>query len=195
MRFLESAIVALALLACSLECSYAQVNSTNVNAVNADIDSMLSAYQGIKKKPSGPINAGGDLLVFVSFSLPENDFLELAKQAKNYGATLIIRGFKNNRLSETKAAALKLNASGARWSIHPQLFKTFSIDKVPAVVVASDASNQLLSNGCAPDAAFVSIYGAQSIELSLRKIIEQSNQKELVKIAQRKLNDYYAPAR
>lgn len=192
MRFLENATVALVLLACSL--SNASAQTTNVG-VNADIDSMLNAYQGIKKKPGGQIKAGGDLLLFVSFSMPENEFLELARQAKNYGATLIIRGFKDNRLSETKVAALKLNTSGAKWAIHPELFKTFSIDKVPAVVVASDASNQLLSNGCAPDAAFVSIYGAQSIELSLRKIIEQSNQKELVKIAKQKLSDYYGPVR
>jgi conjugal transfer pilus assembly protein TrbC len=127
--------------------------------------------------------------------MPEQELNSLARQAKEYGGTLILRGFKDNRLSETKAAALKLNASGASWKIHPQLFKTFSVNQVPAIVVASDASNQLLANGCAPDTAFTSIYGAQSIEMSLRKIVEQSNQREIVKISQNKLNFYYSNAR
>lgn len=192
MRFLESVIVVLALLGCNVDAVNAQ---TTAKSVNTDLDSMLNAYQGIKNATPGRVGPGGDLLVFVSFSMPEQELNSLARQAKEYGGTLILRGFKDNRLSETKAAALKLNASGASWKIHPQLFKTFSVNQVPAIVVASDASNQLLANGCAPDAAFTSIYGAQSIELSLRKIIEQSRQKDIVRIANSKLDEYYRAGR
>lgn len=194
MRFLESVTVALVLLVCNVQGSLAQ---SKAQSVNADIDSMLSAYQSIKSgsQSQGQVKPGGDLLVFISFSMPEHEINTLAKQTKEYGGTLILRGFKDNRLSETKAAALKLNASGASWKIHPQLFQTFSINQVPAIVVASDASNQLLANGCAPETAFASIYGAQSVELSLRKIIEQSRQKDIVKIANSKIDEYYRVSR
>jgi hypothetical protein len=44
MRFLESAIVVLALLGCNVSAVNAQ---TTAKSVNTDLDSMLNAYQGI----------------------------------------------------------------------------------------------------------------------------------------------------
>lgn len=108
-----------------------------------------------------------DLMIFVSLSMPANMLEQYAVQAKRFGATLIMRGFVNDKLSETKVALQQLNKAGANWQISPEPFKHFKIDKVPAIVMATAESASITEEGCASPETFTSIFGDMSVHAAL----------------------------
>jgi len=130
--------------------------------------------------------AGSDLVVFVSFSMPKEVLQELGRQAKETGAVLVVRGFKDKSLRKTKEAAFEVNAAGAPWEIHPELFKAFKVTKVPTFVVATAGASSVLDDGCAPDATYASISGNVSIELAL-DTIRMRAKPEVAKLAEARL--------
>ncbi|KAB2836012.1 MAG: type-F conjugative transfer system pilin assembly protein TrbC [Caedimonadaceae bacterium] len=83
----------------------------------------------------------GNLYVFVSFSLGEKALLNLAFEAKRYGATLVLRGFKEGSYAKTVAALYNIiTKSGQGVLIDPELFNLFAITAVPTVVLAKPFS-------------------------------------------------------
>ncbi|WP_434778547.1 type-F conjugative transfer system pilin assembly protein TrbC [Neisseria sp. Ec49-e6-T10] len=89
-----------------------------------------------------------DLLVFVSFSMPEASLMRIASEAKKTGAILVLRGFKNGSMKETVAASQNINGLGAQVMIHPELFTQFNVVDVPTFALAK-TSDEL--SGCAND--------------------------------------------
>jgi type-F conjugative transfer system pilin assembly protein TrbC len=108
-----------------------------------------------------------DLMIFVSLSMPANMLEQYAAQAKRFGATLIMRGFVNDRLSDTKVALQRLNKAGAAWQISPEPFIHFKIDKVPAIVVATAESASITEEGCAAPETFTAVFGDMSVHAAL----------------------------
>ncbi len=75
------------------------------------------------------------VLVFLSFSMPERSLQAWLKQCKKSGATPVIRGLIDNSFSKTMNAIQRLSKkTGAGMQLDPILFKTFEIEAVPAVV-------------------------------------------------------------
>lgn len=113
------------------------------------------------------------LMIFVSFSMPEQVLKNLAEQARLVGAVMVLRGMVGGKLSSTQAAALKVNQAGASWEINPEAFTTFDVKTVPAFVLT--ANKDALDNGCAPDDSgqcspqntFSKISGDISVRLAL----------------------------
>lgn len=114
--------------------------------------------------------AASDLMVFVSLSMPEKMLMQYAAQAKRFDAVLILRGFVDDKLSATRDTLAKLNASGATWQISPDPFKTFKIDKVPAIVLATAESASVTEEGCAQPDTYTSIFGDIAIYDALDKM-------------------------
>lgn len=82
-------------------------------------------------------NTSAELTLFVSFSLGEKALLNLAHEAKAYGATLVLRGFKNNSYAQTVKILQKIiQATGQGFIIDPDLFSLFSISSVPTYVLS-----------------------------------------------------------
>ncbi|MBY0272289.1 MAG: type-F conjugative transfer system pilin assembly protein TrbC [Alphaproteobacteria bacterium] len=82
-------------------------------------------------------NTPAELTLFVSFSLGEKALLNLAHEAKAYGATLVLRGFKNNSYAQTVKILQKIiQATGQGFIIDPELFSLFSISSVPTYVLS-----------------------------------------------------------
>ncbi|MBY0272769.1 MAG: type-F conjugative transfer system pilin assembly protein TrbC [Alphaproteobacteria bacterium] len=82
-------------------------------------------------------NTSAELTLFVSFSLGEKALLNLAHEAKAYGATLVLRGFKNNSYAQTVKILQKIiQATGQGFIIDPELFSLFSISSVPTYVLS-----------------------------------------------------------
>lgn len=113
----------------------------------------------------------GALLIFVSFSMPERTLKNLSRQAYQYGATVVLRGFADDSLDKTKNLARKVNEHGAAWQIHPELFETFNVKNVPTFVMTSDV-NSLESgcgggNECATNLGYTSISGDISLMAAL----------------------------
>jgi conjugal transfer pilus assembly protein TrbC len=114
-------------------------------------------------KPGG----GADLIIFVSFSMPDAMLSEYARQAKEAGGVLALRGVKGSFGDAVKRIA-KLNAdTGASWIIHPEAFKQFRIDRVPAIVLADTSAASVTEEGCSEPGTYAVTYGDISIEQSL----------------------------
>lgn len=133
-----------------------------------DLDALVKQYQS--GNPGDLPKSSHDLIVFVSFSMPPDILKELARQAKETGAVLVLRGFKDESLVATKQAALIMNQAGAEWDIHPDLFKSFKVTKVPTFAVAAAEASSVLEDGCAPETTYATISGNISIQVALDTI-------------------------
>lgn len=111
-----------------------------------------------------------DLMIFVSLSMPDQMLEQYAAQAKRFNAVLMMRGFVNDKMSDTKTAVARLNKSGAQWEINPEPFKLFKIDKVPAVVMATADSGSVIEEGCAKPETYTVIFGDMSVLAALDKM-------------------------
>jgi type-F conjugative transfer system pilin assembly protein TrbC len=75
--------------------------------------------------------------IFVSFSLGEKALLNLAQDAKRYGATLVLRGFKTGSHVKTVHALQKIiEKTGQGFIIDPELFTLFAIQAIPTFVLS-----------------------------------------------------------
>ncbi|MDI9640425.1 type-F conjugative transfer system pilin assembly protein TrbC [Geitlerinema splendidum] len=110
-----------------------------------DVATSLSASMLLGQKPlqssQNPTgitrNTPAELTLFVSFSLGEKALLNLAHEAKLYGATLVLRGFKNNSYAQTvKALQEIIQETGQGFIIDPELFSLFSVTSVPTYVLS-----------------------------------------------------------
>ncbi|WP_425953197.1 type-F conjugative transfer system pilin assembly protein TrbC [Ralstonia pseudosolanacearum] len=149
------------------------------------LDEVMKQYADAKNGPQ--VKKGtSDLIIFVSFSMPKDILTELARQAKETGAVMVVRGFKDGSLRATKLAALEVNRAGAPWEIHPELFKAFKVKTVPTFVVASAEAESVLDDGCSPEATFSSVTGNISVELALDTIRRRA-QPSIAKMAESRL--------
>lgn len=133
------------------------------------LDDVVARYNasksGVKAKPGE-----SDFIIFVSFSMPKDVLESLTQQAKETGAVMVVRGFKNGSEMQTKQAALDVNKAGVPWEINPNLFKAFKVDSVPTFVVATADAQSVLDDGCSPEATFTSVTGNISAVLALDTI-------------------------
>ncbi len=72
-----------------------------------------------------------NLLIFVSFSMPESSLKSLSREAQKQGAVLVMRGLYRDSFVQT---AQKLQQLGITVDIHPKLFETHHIVSVPTFV-------------------------------------------------------------
>ena len=82
-------------------------------------------------------NTSASLYIFVSFSLGEKALLNLAQDAKQFGATLVLRGFKDGSYLKTAQALQKIiQETGQGFMIDPELFSLFAVTAVPTYVLS-----------------------------------------------------------
>lgn len=79
--------------------------------------------------------AKAEILVFVSFSMPETSLKSLAQEAQNHRAILVMRGLYQDSFVKT---ASKLHELGIAVDIHPELFEFHHITSVPTFVRLED---------------------------------------------------------
>lgn len=89
------------------------------------------------KHKSVPPNPVAELYLFVSFSLGEKALLNLAQEARAYGATLILKGFIEGSYAKTvKALQAIITKTGQGFIIDPELFTLFNVKAVPTYVLS-----------------------------------------------------------
>ena len=77
------------------------------------------------------------LYIFVSFSLGEKALLNFASDAKRFGATLVLRGFRDGSYAKTVQALQKIiRKAGQGVIIDPELYSLFTITAVPTFILA-----------------------------------------------------------
>ena len=130
-----------------------------------------------------------DLLVFVSFSMPEASLLRIAAEAKKTGAVLVLRGFKNGSYKQTVDATRLINGLGAQAMVHPDLFSTYKIVDVPTFVLA-DATEQSTCEDSQTGScnSYYAIKGDVSLSAVLERFEKRTDSKKLTDSAATRLS-------
>lgn len=85
-----------------------------------------------------------ELLIFVSFGMPESSLKALHQQSKQNKARLVFRGLVNNSFKETQQVFMD---SGLEGEIDPILFEKYAIQQVPTFVrVTKTGSDRVVGN-------------------------------------------------
>ncbi len=129
-------------------------------------------------------DTGPDLLVFVSFSMPEASLKRLATDAARTNGVLVFRGPKDGSLKQTLQAFEPLAQLGASAILHPEAFTWNRIDSVPVFILGTAAGG-----GC-DDAAdscreTIRIAGDASLEYILERMARAAH--PLAEEAERRL--------
>lgn len=99
----------------------------------------LAKQEFQKKLENEKLKAFSDdeILIFASFSLPDNIWLELSQEANEFGARIIVRGLPENSFKKFSSRLYTLQKRGmsASVDIDPELFQKYGITKVPSFVV------------------------------------------------------------
>lgn len=104
--------------------------------------------------------------VFVSLSMPKPALIALNKEAAQFGATLVLRGLKDNSYQRTVLYLQEMiQKTGQGFVIHPELFKRYGILQVPSVVLTTD------TNGAEP------IFDVVSGHIPIKTALLEINQK------------------
>jgi conjugal transfer pilus assembly protein TrbC len=110
------------------------------------------------------------VLVFLSFSMPEKSLQAWLLQCKQSGTTPVIRGLIHNSFKDTMTAIQILSKkTGIGMQLDPILFKTFDISMVPAVVYVKDTPACPANMDCKP-VDYDSLYGDVSLDYALEKM-------------------------
>lgn len=88
-----------------------------------------------------------NLYVFVSFSLPEETWLDLSNNVQKVGGILVLRGLPENSFKELSSKIYSLRQKGmqATVQIDPELFIKYEVDKVPCFVTLDENNFNKLS--------------------------------------------------
>lgn len=115
------------------------------------------------------------LLIFISFSMPEQSLKLWARQAAKVNGQLLLRGFFDDSLEKTTAKTLALfgQEGNAELLINPEAFSQFNIQTVPAVVVTEETN--CLKEEC-PTPQFDVVYGDTDLEQALRWIATKGSE-------------------
>jgi type-F conjugative transfer system pilin assembly protein TrbC len=96
----------------------------------------------VKQKQHHPDSS--QVLIFVSFSMPEASLITYAKDVAKIGGRLVFQGLVDDSFQATQAKFLKL---GIAADIDPTLFETFSVNRVPLIVHAPIVQGELQAQG------------------------------------------------
>ncbi len=121
----------------------------------------------------------GELTLFVSFSLGEKALLNLAHEAKLYGATLVLRGFKDNSYAHTVKALQKIiQETGQGFIIDPELFSLFSVTSVPTYVLSKPFQLQVQTQERTFTPLHDRLQGHVSLQYALETFAKEGDLKE-----------------
>jgi type-F conjugative transfer system pilin assembly protein TrbC len=157
------------------------------NPDTVDIKTSQSEFMDLatgKKNLSQIAKKKYDLLIFVSFSMPAEILKEYSKQAKEYGAILVLRGLHKNSLQKTEEQAAEVNPTATEWDIAPATFRKFKIKQVPVIILADATNESVLEDGCAKEGDYLQVDGNVSIHHALALMSIYGNNEKMVKASE-----------
>lgn len=158
-------------------------NATNVfpnvptpERAGIDIEALAKQYEqkAAARKTDG-------LMVFASFTMPAESLKRIVSQANRVGASVVLRGFKNNSLKDTALAIQKLGEQGGNVLVNPNAFIKYKVKAVPTMVLTNAATiDQVDSEGCALPDNFVAVSGDVSLDYALDEVVRRAPKFEQV---------------
>ena len=111
--------------------------------------------------------------------MPAASLKGLVDQAARSGATLVLRGLKDQSMRKTVAAAHELiGERQVAWQIDPEAFMQFGVERAPTfVLLTGGAGGRARESSCTVDcplaSSFVAIAGDVSIDYALQSMVRQ----------------------
>lgn len=147
-------------------------------AAGTDIKALVRQYAGatLSTTAQSPQVA---LRIFVTLDMPAASLRGLADQAARSGATLVLRGLKDNSMRATLARVQSLiGKRNVAWQIDPLAFTRYAVERAPTFVLLTGSSGATSTeSACTPDcrapSAFVAIAGDVSLEYALEAMVRQ----------------------
>ena len=142
-----------------------------------DIEGIARRYSENKQAFEGASSTQPTLMIFVTLAMPAASLRLIATQAARSGATIVIRGLKDDSMQRTLAAVKNvIGESKVAWQIDPPAFARFRVERAPTfVLVAQGSMNPAIDasckTGCERSNTFVSVAGDVSLDYALEFII------------------------
>ncbi|WP_195763753.1 type-F conjugative transfer system pilin assembly protein TrbC [Pseudoduganella rivuli] len=117
------------------------------------------------------------LMIFVSFSMPEASLRRLGEQASKAGAVLILKGLNEGSLVKTAAAVHHLYGDQpAPFQIDPQAFSRFAVASVPTFVLIQPGAQwrECAGGYCLAPASYAKATGDVSLDYVLEHMTRTS---------------------
>ena len=111
--------------------------------------------------------------------MPAASLRGLADQAARSGATLVLRGLKDNSMRATLASVQSLiGERHLAWQIDPLAFTRYGIERAPTFVlrtggVGATAAESACTSDCRASSAFVAVAGDVSLDYALEAMVRQ----------------------
>ncbi len=137
-----------------------------------DVGAIADQYRQLRSPAPGAL-AQGDLLIFISFSLPDAVLNALIDQAARAGAVLVMRGLHNNSIKQTlPRVRAALGARRVAWQIDPRLFRAFEVRAVPSFVLTAPhaLAASCTREACERPARWASVAGNVSLHAALEQL-------------------------
>ncbi len=147
-------------------------------AAGTDIEAIVRQHAKLGE-PAREQAAQPALRVFVTLHMPAASLKGLVDQAARSGATLVLRGLKDQSMRKTVAAVQELiGERRVAWQIDPEAFTRFGIERAPTfVLLTSGAGGRAPESTCTADcplaSSFVAIAGDVSIDYALQAMVRQ----------------------
>ena len=127
-----------------------------------------------------PVNPPEELMVLVSFSMPQEALKNLAQQADKAGAVLVLRGMVGDSLDKTAKAIQSVlgdTASDSTFQVNPTVFRAYHVQDVPTFVIARKPANTASEGqgSCELGTDYASVRGDVSLDYALRKLADQGS--------------------
>lgn len=159
---------------------------------NMSVDPLkIADHYRPRAQPNTKLSEGTDLLVFVSFSIPEVSLKRIAVETAKAGGVMVLRGFKDNSLKHTIHAVEEVAALQGDLLIHPDLFDHYQITEVPTTVLAKAGDEASCGSNAEDDTglctAHYQVKGDVSLHAALEYFLTLKHDSELDAMAQAKL--------
>ena len=143
-----------------------------------DIEALIRQFTGatVSTTAQSPQSA---LRIFVTLDMPAASLRGLADQAARSGATLVLRGLKDNSMRATLAGVQSLiGERTVAWQIDPLAFTRYAVERAPTFVLltgsAGTTSTQAAcTSDCRTPSAFVAVSGDVSLDYALEAMVRQ----------------------
>ena len=83
--------------------------------------------------PDAPVEFDGNYFIMATLDMNEKSLIEIAKEAHQTHGLIVLKGLKNNSITETFEAASVLTKEGATVVFSPSLFKKFGVKYSPSL--------------------------------------------------------------
>ncbi len=148
-------------------------------ATGTDIEALVRRHAGVFDATSAQSSQSA-LRIFVTLDMPAASLRALARQAGQAGATLVLRGLKDNSMRATLASVQSLiGEREIAWQIDPLAFTRYSIERAPTfVLLTGGAGATVAESACTSDCraapAFVAVAGDVSLDYALEAMVRQA---------------------